>query len=234
MTEANPNWKLQDIVAYLPEIPRGNMDQRGPAEFILEAFADPGSVKEVVKGILHTIFFHRYFPLITPQTRPVLSLALPYVSDVELETLIEQRAALLERQLDAERSAHHHHHNQNHHAAAPGGGGGADGGGRGQVSVRFLERKRRKAWIVRGEEEVCWEVWTVKVTVAEPKTENERAKVRQATEQTLLAAVRKIMKYVNANKDHIPPITATSGNPFPYQIAVNQKEAGWAARMGIY
>lgn len=171
--------------------------------------------------------------------------------DVELETLIEQRAALLERQLDAERSAHHH--------------AGAEGGGRGQVSVRFLERKRRKAWIVRGEEEVCWEVWTVKVTVAEPKTDNgeslspdlfdsprahgavlgsgwlmsvfvgtERAKVRQATEQTLLAAVRKIMKYVNANKDHIPPITATSGNPFPYQIAVNQKDAGWAARMGIY
>ena len=62
----------------------------------------------------------------------------------------------------------------------------------------------------------------------------ERAKVRQATEQTLLAAVRKIMKYVNANKDHIPPITATSGNPFPYQITVNQKDAGWAARMGIY
>lgn len=42
------------------------------------------------------------------------------------------------------------------------------------------------------------------------------------------------MKYVGANKDHIPPITATSGNPFPYQIAVNQKDAGWAARMGIY
>ena len=38
--------------------------------------------------------------------------------------------------------------------------------------MRFLERKRRKAWIVRGEEEVCWEVWTVKVTVAEPKTDN--------------------------------------------------------------
>ncbi|MBE3042574.1 autophagy-related protein 101 [Candidatus Bathyarchaeota archaeon] len=62
----------------------------------------------------------------------------------------------------------------------------------------------------------------------------ERAKVRQATEQTLLAAVRKIMKYVNANKDHIPPITAASGNPFPYQIVVNQKDEGWAARMGIY
>ncbi|PKS09977.1 hypothetical protein jhhlp_004601 [Lomentospora prolificans] len=240
MTEAGSNWNIHNIVAYLPDIPRVSMEQRGPPEFILEAFADPASVKEVVKGILHTIFFHRYFPLITPQTRPVLSLSLPYIDDVELETLIEQRAALLERQLDAERNIVA----QQHHSPIPGspalGGTGIGatgtqgGGGRGQITVKFSERKRRKAWIVRGEEEVCWECWTVKVTVAEPKTENERAKVRQAMEQTLLAAVRKIMKYVNANKDHIPPITATSGNPFPYQINVNQKEAGWAARMGIY
>lgn len=38
--------------------------------------------------------------------------------------------------------------------------------------MKFLERKRRKGWIGRGEDEVCWEVWTVKVTVAEPKTDN--------------------------------------------------------------
>lgn len=50
MTEAGANWKLHNIVAHLPEIPRGTMEQRGPAEFILEAFADPGSVREVVKG----------------------------------------------------------------------------------------------------------------------------------------------------------------------------------------
>jgi hypothetical protein len=233
-------------------------------------------------AILHTIFFHRWFPIVSPQTRPVLSLALPYIDDVELETLIEQRAALLERQLHAERSASagptagakvppHAHDTPHTQRRAPGGpgtampgmSGVAGGGGRGQITVKFLEKKRRKAWIMKGEEEVCWECWTIKVTVAEPKTENgellhgalpyspifvergtsgingldiqlERAKVRQAMEQTLLAAVRKIMKYVNANKDHIPPITATNGNPFPYQITVNQKDAGWATRMGIY
>lgn len=50
MSDAGANWKLHNIVAHLPELPRGNMEQRGPAEFILEAFADPGTVKEVVKG----------------------------------------------------------------------------------------------------------------------------------------------------------------------------------------
>lgn len=131
------------------------MQQSSAPEFILEAFADPASVRDVVKGILHTIFFHRFFPAVVPYTREVLDLTLPYVDDVELETMIEQRATALVRQLDAERSS-----------SSSGGGGG-----RGQLTVQFFEKKRRKAWLMRGDEEVCWECWTVKVTVAEPRTE---------------------------------------------------------------
>ncbi|EFX02711.1 duf1649 domain containing protein [Grosmannia clavigera kw1407] len=217
------------------------MDQQLPTfEFILEAFVDPSSVRDVVRGILHTIFFHRFFPSVLPRTRDVLDLTLPYIENAELETLIDQRTAMLVRQLEAERGA-----GQGAAWGAGGGGlgyGGSGGGGsnhrggRGQISVQFFEKRRRKAWYVMrgGEEEVCWESWTVKVTVAEPRTESERAKVRQAMESTLLAAVMKIVTSVNAHKDHIPPITTADSNPFPYQINVNQKEAGWATRMGIY
>lgn len=66
MTEAGANWKLHNIVAHLPEIPRGTMEQRGPAEFILEAFADPGSVREVVKGKLTLSAPTRAFPPFAP------------------------------------------------------------------------------------------------------------------------------------------------------------------------
>lgn len=60
------------------------------------------------------------------------------------------------------------------------GGGGAregSGGGRGRVTVQFMEktkagRRRIGMWGGKGEEEVCWESWTVRVTVAEPKTES--------------------------------------------------------------
>ena len=65
-------------------------------------------------------------------------------------------------------------------------------------------------------------------------TRPERAKVRQAMESTLLAAVMKIVTSVNTHKDHIPPITTSESNPFPYQINVNPKETGWATRIGIY
>jgi autophagy-related protein 101 len=195
---------------------------------------------------------------LTPHSREVLDLTLPYVDDAELDTMIEKRVAELERELSAERT----------HAPHSGGG---NGGGRGNISVQFFEKKRRKTWYARaafggGDEEVCWECWTVKVTVAEPRTEGgelqehpeqqrgiyaalgcreglwrvvltdraERAKVRQAMEQTLLTTIMKIITCVNQNKDHIPPITTSESNPFPYQINVNQKDAGWATRMGIY
>lgn len=145
------------------------MEPRSTPDFILEAFADPTSVRDVVRGILHTIFFNRFFPSILPQTRDVLDLTLPHVADVELETMIDQRATALVRQLDADRNQPHHQHHHGQHS-------NNNGSGRGQIVVQFYERRRRKTsgWypLRGGEEEVCWESWTVKVTVAEPRTES--------------------------------------------------------------
>ncbi|KAK0622936.1 autophagy-related protein [Immersiella caudata] len=203
------------------------MEQRGAPEFILEAFADPNSVRDVVRGILNLIFFLRFFPTVTPRTRDVLGLELSYVAEAEIETLIEQRVTTLVRQLEAERSQPHHPQHQSL--------GSGNGSGRGQVTVQFFDKKRPKSWF-RGNDEVCWESWIIKVTVADPKTEGERAKVRKATVTTLHNTVFKIITLVNAHKDHIPPITTQDSNPFPYEISINQHKSaeGWAARMGIY
>ncbi len=72
---------------------------------------------------------------------------------------------MLVRQLEEERTAG---------TGIGGGGGSSRGGGRGQISVQFFEKRRRKAWYVMraGDEEVCWESWTVKVAVAQPQTES--------------------------------------------------------------
>jgi hypothetical protein len=144
------------------------MDPQPPAEFILDLFADPRSVVPLVHAVLHTIFFHRFFPSLAPRTLECLDLTLPYVDDDELETMIQQRAAALGRQLDAERSTSLQQQQQ-YGAKA---GTGAGSGGRAQVEVQFFEKRRRKAWLSRGDEEVCWESWTLKVTVAEPRTES--------------------------------------------------------------
>ncbi|KAL6832648.1 DUF1649 domain-containing protein [Trichoderma camerunense] len=245
------------------------MDQQKPPEFILDVFTDPRSVRDVVKGILHTIFFNRFFPSLAPRTHEVLDVTLPFVNDDELETLIEQRAYALERQLDAERLSNSGGQAggapiKGDRMSGPGMGDGGSGG-RGQITVQFFERKRKKAWpFGRADEEVCWETWTIKVTVAEPRTENgmftaahssnapnlpttsklhtktrsdrnvERAKVRRAMEQTLFATAMKIVTFVNTHKDHIPPITTQGGNPFPYKINLESKETSWASRIRIY
>ena len=62
----------------------------------------------------------------------------------------------------------------------------------------------------------------------------ERAKVRKAMETMLLKTAMKIVSTVNQHKEHIPPITTSETNPFPYQININPKGDGWGARMGIF
>jgi autophagy-related protein 101 len=123
---------------------------RRPPEFILEIFADAPLARDLVTGILHTIFFHRFFPSIRPKTQEVLDLTLPYVDDVELETLIDQRVrAFIDGIKMSTRSG-----------TSP----------RGEVAIMFFEKRRRRTWF-KSEEEVCWEQWVVKFTLANPRTE---------------------------------------------------------------
>ncbi|KAF2457168.1 autophagy-related protein [Lineolata rhizophorae] len=272
------------------------MDQRRPPEYTLEVFADPACVKDIIKGILHTIFFHRYFTPISPLTRDLLDTTLPAIDDVDLETLIEARASALVRSLESpsttaapttttnntnNRSAspavnaggggggaaaaapamakssspastspaahlaygqHHHHHQRQLGygvGVAPLGGpqrGSTGAGGRGQLCVQFFEKRRRKSYFSfgKGEDEVCWESWTIDVTLANPRTDADRVKVRRAMEKSLQKCALKILNIVNRDKDHIPPITTPDSNPFPYHILVNPRTEGWGQRIGIF
>jgi autophagy-related protein 101 len=118
---------------------------------------------------LHTIFFHRFFPSIRPRTRDILGLTLPFVEDVELETLIDQRTSTLARQLDTSSDV-----------------GARNGSVRGLMAVQFFEKKRQKAWFTKGEEEVCWEQWTLDVTLATPRTETGMKGAEMARAPSLL------------------------------------------------
>lgn len=101
-------------------------------------------------AILHTIFFHRYFTSISPLTRDLLDLTLPAIDDVDLETLIEQKTYALQRAIDSTHQPR----------------------GRGQIVIQFFEKKRRKTYFFgKADEDVCWEQWTLDVTLAQPRTE---------------------------------------------------------------
>lgn len=62
----------------------------------------------------------------------------------------------------------------------------------------------------------------------------ERAKVAKAMGSTLLKTATKIVSIVNKDKEHIPPITTSETNPFPYQIELNPRLEGWAKSIKIF
>ena len=49
-------------------------------------------------------------------------------------------------------------------------------------------------------------------------------------ESSLQKTAMKIVSIVNREKDHIPPITTSDYNPFPYKIFVPQKGGDWGGR----
>ncbi|KAJ5263495.1 hypothetical protein N7478_011100 [Penicillium angulare] len=202
--------------------------RKTPPEYFLEIFADTTTVRDVLKGVLNLIFFHRYFPSTRPTTFDVLDFTLPAINDADLETLIEARVSALVRQ------------HLSSAAGTPDGKSTGGGGVRGRIAVEFYEKKRRRSGLWFGglagkaEEEVCWEIWTLDVTIATPRTESERAKVRKAMGNMLQKAALKILSVVNKDKDHIPPITTSDSNPFPYRIVVNPRTDGWGNRIGLY
>lgn len=129
-------------------------------------------------GILHTIFFHRTFPAVRPIDRDLLDISLPAVDDVDLETLIDQRATTLVRQLDDL-------------AQQPQGGSG-----RGQLAVQFFEKRRKKTYFFgKADEEVCWEQWTLDVTLAKPRTESGMLKCTPTSLTMALTLLKTLKRY---------------------------------------
>lgn len=140
-----------------------------PLTYTLDLFADPTFAKDIIKAVLHTIFFHRYFTPIVPLSRDLLDLTLPAIDDVDLETLIEQRADSLVQELGSGQGGG----GGSGAGARFGGVGGVAGASRGQLVCEFYEKRRRKAYFSfgKGDDEVCWEQWTLDVTLAVPRTE---------------------------------------------------------------
>lgn len=96
-------------------------------------------------------------------------MSLPAIDDPDIETLIDQRASALLRSIDSPQS--------------PVGPRNNGSGSRGQVVVQFFEKRRRKSYFSFGkaDEEVCWEQWTLDVSVATPRTDTGMSAISRDT-----------------------------------------------------
>ncbi|KAG2208209.1 hypothetical protein INT46_000251 [Mucor plumbeus] len=99
-----------------------------------------------------------------------------------------------------------------------------------KLAVLFYEKRLKKNWFQfsKSEEFVCWEQWDITLNLIQtPKSEQEKSKLMKSVENQFMQNLMKILKIVNDYKEHIPSITTTEGNPFPYQIATQTQTESW-------
>ncbi|KAK9480358.1 autophagy-related protein [Lipomyces japonicus] len=191
-------------------------------QITIDIVLDKLLVREVLKAVLSSIFFYRVFGQVKPlvPTREVLDITYASIEDAVLEAQINDKLTLLNATLEAS--------SQNASNLLPTNNLSAKV--QGQVCIAFYEKKTKKAWFSKSEEEVCWEKWVINVTSINPRTDSDRNKMAKSTESQLQNIMFKIIDIVNENKDHIPPITTTETNPFPYQILLpSSTDESWGA-----
>ncbi|KAJ3106409.1 hypothetical protein HDU97_006394 [Phlyctochytrium planicorne] len=86
------------------------------------------------------------------------------------------------------------------------------------LAIMFLERRAKKYWFTKTEEEICWENWTINVTISQARTEKEQIEAKRSVEKSLHECLMTITQKCNENKDHVPPIVNNDTYPFPFQI----------------
>ncbi|RKP13687.1 hypothetical protein BJ684DRAFT_15938 [Piptocephalis cylindrospora] len=87
-----------------------------------------------------------------------------------------------------------------------------------QLAVFFFEKKHRSAWFGKSDTDVCWEQWLLTITVSWPVTEKDRSKDRAISAASLRQALGEVLRLCEERRDHVPIITTSDVNPFPFQL----------------
>ncbi|KAF9583615.1 hypothetical protein BGW38_009030 [Lunasporangiospora selenospora] len=162
-------------------------------------------LRDVLSAILHTILFHRVFANIRPRDIDILDLTIPIIDDPELDRLVEEKVVAFMRAVDSTP--------QN----------------KGQIGLMFYEKRTKRAWFTSSSSDVCWEQWAITINVVTNSNEKEMQRSIKSTEKALSSLFLSILRTVNERKDHIPPITTSDGNPFPYQIVISNASDTWGS-----
>uniref|UniRef100_A0A8H7Y4A8 Autophagy-related protein 101 n=2 Tax=Psilocybe cubensis TaxID=181762 RepID=A0A8H7Y4A8_PSICU len=155
------------------------------------------TLKDALRGVLHSILFHRLLGTIKPQTFEVLDVTMPGVSDPQIEQLVYEKVDAFWKGIEGGPSK------------------------RGQMVVTMAEKKVKKTWFSTGEEEVPWEQWVINAELRQPKNDRDRETFHANLASALTKAINTILTYTASDKGRaaVPPITdASSISPFPFKV----------------
>lgn len=185
-------------------------------ELVVEQF----EIREVLRCILHTIFFHRALGRVRPKDVDSELFEITYVQcgDAEVEKKIEEKIDQFIGWIEK-------HPNK-----------------KSQICLSFYEVKGKQAkWFSNKVERLYWEQWYINLNVVHSKTcssqshstkvvadpgegELEERSMRRVTlEASLHDVLFQIIKFVNEKKDHIPPVPEgpdVKGLTFSYEITI--------------
>jgi len=177
---------------------------------VLELYRS-SQIKEVLECILHSILFSRAFGIIRPRETTVDFMQFYYVrcDDPIIEKYVEDRVELFydawqKKKFDPSK---------------------------GILFLSFDEKrvKPQLFGLSKVEERFRWEQWIIQVRLLEHHTQplhspqlNEEVEDnedrREKLEYDLRKTLLQILKLINENKNHIPPLTSKETTPFPYEI----------------
>ncbi|KAG8093299.1 hypothetical protein GUJ93_ZPchr0012g19063 [Zizania palustris] len=164
---------------------------------------EPREIRDVMRCILHTIFFHRTLTLVRPKDVDCDLFEITYVQcgladlEKEVDEKINQFIAWVEK-----------HPNR-----------------RSQVCLSFFDEKNKNpGWFTNKTERIYWEQWFINLHVISPKGLGksrsskgttdlggqalEEARSKRAALGSLIQEVLfQIINFANEKKDHIPPIS---------------------------
>ncbi|KAG0306789.1 hypothetical protein BGZ98_001702 [Dissophora globulifera] len=181
------------------------MSHYQPVTFPVELTVERVLLKEALRAILHTILFHRVFANIKPKDMDILDLTIPIIDDPDVDRRVEEKIAAFIKASDA--------NPQN----------------KGQIGVMFYETRTKRVWFGSTSTEVCWEQWAITINIVTNVNEKDKQRSIKNMEKALSSLFLSILRTVNERKDHIPPITTSDGNPFPYQIVIPTAADTWGS-----
>ncbi|KAH7100907.1 DUF1649-domain-containing protein, partial [Auriculariales sp. MPI-PUGE-AT-0066] len=154
--------------------------------------------REILRGLLHAVLFHRLLGIIKPATIEVLDVTIPKIDDPKIDAMVNAKADAVYRAIDLANNK------------------------KGQLIVTFADRVTKKSWFSSGEEDVTWEQWLLDITaVAHPIPASNAEAFTNAQSDMLTRALRIILEHTSSDQGRaaVPRIKESSGvSPFPWRI----------------
>jgi len=163
----------------------------------IDLVLDRSNTRDVLRGVLHAILFHRLFGTVKARDFEVLDVTMPAVTDPDTEQLVNEKVDAFWRGIE----------------------GGA--GKRGQIIITMSEKKTKKSWFYAAEQDVPWEQWVINTELRHKSTLDRT--FNKTLTATLIKTIHTIVMYTSSERGRsvVPPITDAAGiSPFPIKVVV--------------